>query len=429
MLRRTVGASGQVTAGEQGARRRRVAIGVAAVTAAVLCGAVRDGFAQTPSAPPAGDPRSVAAPVPVPFPDAVAKVARALFAQVKPPEGRTVEVVIDPLLDGLTGLHTVAAAEAGRRLVEIAREFPQVRMVPFTAEALARKPILLIGTITAVQNAEQSAGQSAGAQVPKAYTVWFTAADSGSQQILAKAQAPALSDGVDVGPTAAEADSPAWRRDAAVEGYIESCRKTKVGEALRPAYVEQLPISAVVAEANRVYTAKRYGEALALYRKAAEMPGGEQLRVLNGIYLALDRLGRKKEAEEAFGRVVGYGLAQRDLAVKLLFRPGSPEFVRSRDTRSYPMWLSRIAARAAQGDACLEIVGHTSPTGPAAVNERLSALRAETVRDRLDAASRGLGKRIVARGAGSRETIVGTGRDDASDSLDRRVEFKVMGCS
>ncbi|RAI36490.1 OmpA family protein, partial [Rhodoplanes roseus] len=370
-----------------------------------------------------------AARAPMPFPDAVSTVTRALFDKIeRPKDGGVVEIVVDPLVDGKTGLHTASAAEAGRRAAEIARAYPHIRIVAFTPEALARKPLLLIGTITAVQNAEQGAGQSAG-QAPGAYTVWFTLADTASQRIVAKAQAPAVANDVNASPLAAEADSPAWRRDAAVEGYIESCRQTKVGDALRPAYVAQLPVSALVAEANRAYAARRYKEALALYRRAAETPDGEQLRVLNGIYVSLDRLGRKAEAEQAFARLIDYGLGRRDLAVKILFRPGTPDFVRTREARAYPMWLSRIAARAATGDACLEIVGHTSPTGPAALNERLSALRAETVRDRLDAAARGLSPRLLARGAGARETIVGTGRDDASDALDRRVEFKVLGCS
>ncbi|MDC7786986.1 OmpA family protein [Rhodoplanes sp. TEM] len=362
-------------------------------------------------------------------------MTRALFDRIeRPKDGVVVEIVVDPLVDGKTGLHTASAAQAGRRAAEIARAYPHLRIVPFTPEALARKPLLLIGTITAVQNAEQGAGQAGGAdaaaaQTPGAYTVWFTLADTGTNRIVAKAQAPAVANDVNASPLAAEADSPAWRREAATAAYIESCRETKVGEELRPAYVAQLPVAAVVADANRAYAAKRYKEALALYRRAAAMPEGEQLRVLNGVYLALDRLGRKTEAEAAFARLIDHGLGRRDLAVKILFRPGTPEFVRTREARAYPMWLSRIAARAAAGEACLEIVGHTSPTGPAAVNERLSALRAETVRDRLDSASRGLGPRLVARGAGSRETIVGTGRDDASDALDRRVEFKVMSCS
>ena len=35
---------------------------------------------------------------------------------------------------------------------------------------------------------------------------------------------------------------------------------------------------------------------------------------------------------------------------------------------------------------------------------------------------------MIASGAGSRQTMIGNGRDDASDALDRRVEFKVIGC-
>jgi outer membrane protein OmpA-like peptidoglycan-associated protein len=35
---------------------------------------------------------------------------------------------------------------------------------------------------------------------------------------------------------------------------------------------------------------------------------------------------------------------------------------------------------------------------------------------------------MIARGAGSSEPIVGTGRDDASDALDRRVELLVVKC-
>ena len=37
-------------------------------------------------------------------------------------------------------------------------------------------------------------------------------------------------------------------------------------------------------------------------------------------------------------------------------------------------------------------------------------------------------QRFAAKGVGSRELIVGTGKDDASDALDRRVEFKTIPC-
>ena len=35
---------------------------------------------------------------------------------------------------------------------------------------------------------------------------------------------------------------------------------------------------------------------------------------------------------------------------------------------------------------------------------------------------------LQAAGVGYRENIIGTGADDASDAVDRRVEFKVVDC-
>ena len=55
----------------------------------------------------------------------------------------------------------------------------------------------------------------------------------------------------------------------------------------------------------------------------------------------------------------------------------------------------------------------------AAVAVNASRLRA--LEPRLDG-------RLVADGAGSRENVVGTGADDVTDALDRRVEFKTFRC-
>jgi outer membrane protein OmpA-like peptidoglycan-associated protein len=156
------------------------------------------------------------------------------------------------------------------------------------------------------------------------------------------------------------------------------------------------------------------------------MTGGDQLRVLNGIYLTNWHLNRYASAEEAFAKVVDYGLKIADpkqpLAIKFLFRKNASRF--DRQDTEYAMWLRQVAQRTAKATACLEIVGHTSPTGPTTLNDRLSEMRAEYVRDRLVQQSKGLDQRLITRGAGSRELIVGTGRDDASDALDRRVEFR-----
>lgn len=65
----------------------------------------------------------------------------------------------------------------------------------------------------------------------------------------------------------------------------------------------------------------------------------------------------------------------------------------------------------------------TTPVS-AALNDSLSLLRAEYIQSRLESEAPPLKKRTVAAGVGSRENLSGTGRDDASDMLDRRVELK-----
>ena len=60
------------------------------------------------------------------------------------------------------------------------------------------------------------------------------------------------------------------------------------------------------------------------------------------------------------------------------------------------------------------------------VNEQLSQIRAEYVKDRLEADSPALRGHVIATGAGAKANMIGTGADDPSDALDRRVEFKVL---
>ena len=195
-------------------------------------------------------------------------------------------------------------------------------------------------------------------------------------------------------------------------------------------YLDRISAAAQVSEAVDAYDAGRYQQALDLYTGVQRTSGGDQFRVYNGIYLANWKLGRRNEADAAFGRIVDFGLARRRLAVKFLFRPGSTSFVSdARIAGAYPLWLKSIASRAQSANACLEVTGHTSPTGPEVLNERLSLLRAEYVRSQLAVGAPALAPRMIANGVGSKQALIGTGRDDASDALDRRVEFIVVDCA
>lgn len=177
------------------------------------------------------------------------------------------------------------------------------------------------------------------------------------------------------------------------------------------------------------YNGDKFQEALDLYKTALATPSGEQLRTVNGIYLASWKLGRMQEAEQAFGKVVALGIANNSLGVKFLFNPGTTDFWSDpKVSGPYALWMRQIAKQAAQAKVCMNVVGHTSRTGGDAFNDKLSAQRAVAIRQKLTTEASELAARTKTSGVGSRENIIGTGTDDVSDSLDRRVEFKIIGC-
>ena len=406
-----------------------IARGFLGLSLCLLCASVSGLTAQAQTAAPVPPPSAAAPPpppTPVAFNDALLKAANDLFSKAKL-DGASdkVTLVIDPLIDGVTGAQSNATHLEEKRVVELVKSnYPRFQVARFSSESVSKSPVVLIGTFTAVNNA----GVAGGAR--DAYRICLALADLKTKTIISKGVARALPEGIDPTPVAFFADSPVFAKDASIDAYIKSCQGTKVGDNIDQAYADRILVASLVNDGIEAYDAGRYRDALDVYQSALKTPGGDQLRVLNGIYLSNYKLRRTKVAMEAFGRVVDYGLKGDRLAVKFLFKPGSTQFYTDPSVRApYEAWLEKIAERTAANKGCLEVVGHTSATGLAALNDRLSGLRADYIKDRLEDEERSLRGRILATGRGSREMIVGTGRDDASDALDRRVEFKVAKCS
>ena len=385
-------------------------------------------YAQTPpppASPPTPPPAAAPPPTPVAFETALMKAANDLFSKANlsgAPEKLT--LVIDPLIDGVTGWQSNATRLEEKRVVELVeKNYPRFRVARFSTQSLAKAPIVLIGTFTAVNNAGVAGG-------PKdAYRICLALADLKSKTIISKGVSRALPEGVDPTPAAFFADSPVFSKDAATDAYVKSCQGTKVGDTIDQAYADRIVVASLINDGIEAYDDGRYRDALDVYQAALKTPGGEQLRVYNGLYLANEKLRRTKSAMDAFGKVVDYGLKSDKLAVKFLFKPGSTQFATDRKTRApYDAWLDKIAERTAANKGCLEVIGHTSATGLAQINDRLSGLRADYIKDRLEEEERSLRGRIISTGKGSREMLVGTGKDDGSDALDRRVEFKTVKC-
>jgi len=333
-------------------------------------------------------------------------------------------VVIDPLVDGVSGVQSNVTQSIEARIVELVRaSYPQFEIQPFSAASVTQAPLMLIGTFAGVNTQGQVIAP------PEAFRIWLTLADLQTGKIVSKGRTHAKREGVDVRPTAYFQESPVWTTDPVVDGYIKTCQGSKVGDAIDPVYAEHLLAETIINDAIKAYNSQRYWEALDLYQSALHTPAGEQLRVYNGLYLTHWQLGHRDDAAQAFGRMVAYGLAQEHLAVKFLFKPGSTALWSDAQSREpYLMWLQQIAQHTLQQNMCLEIIGHTSRTGPEPLNERLSLRRAEYIQARLEAEAPPLRSRTITSGKGSRENLIGTATDDARDALDRRVAFNVIRC-
>ncbi|MBL6081080.1 OmpA family protein [Belnapia sp. T18] len=381
--------------------------------------------AQTPSPPSAA---AVAVPKEaLPLDEAVMRLAEATLAVEKNiPPGTRRTLVIDPLIDRASGAETTATRAMASRIAALARDkHPELELKPFTLAALDEKPLILLGAITAVTEAGSLTNST---EASNTYRIWAVLGDVQTGMILSHPTAWVRAETVDATPTAFFRDSVTWTDDEAKAAYLRTCAGAP-GTPMDPAYLRGLRAQAVVAEGIQAYERGDMASALAFYRQADGEPSGQQLRVLNGLYLANLELGQRDAARDAFGRVVDYGLGKNRLGLKLLFRPGGTAFVRDPGvSAAYPMWLEEIASRVAQRETCLRVTGHASMTGASITNDRLSLARAQAVRATLVRHAPPLRDRSDAVGRGSREPIVGLGTDDMRDALDRRVEFTPRRC-
>ncbi len=337
-----------------------------------------------------------------------------------PPPPRSL-IAVDPSIDGNTGQQTAASKLLDTRLLQrAAAKFAQFDVLPVSApDALARAQFLLAGTLTPVPLSSGSGS---------AFRINLSLTDIKTGFVVAQAVARVANEGVDTTPTAFFRDSPSLTKDRVVEGQIRTAQAAAGSEA-DGVYLSRMPVNALLAEGSRLYESNNFAEALPFYESAAARIEGQQLRVLNGLYLVNIQLGRTEEALQAFSKIVALGLATNSLSVKFLFRPGGTEFVADpKVSGPYNMWLRTLAREVAASKACLSIVGHTSRTGAEQVNDRLSLQRAVAIQRRIEALAPETVSRLQPAGVGFRENLVGSGTDDQRDSLDRRVEFKVRSC-
>ncbi|SBT08815.1 conserved exported hypothetical protein [Candidatus Accumulibacter aalborgensis] len=371
-------------------------------------------LAEAPSPPPI---------VALPYDQAVRKAAQELLANAHLDKDQKYNMVVDPLVDGNSGMQTEATAAMEQSVVQMVKEnYQQVDVRPFSSETVSTLPLLMIGTFTPINLQGKADGER------DAYRICFALADLKTGKIISKGLARSLPEGFDPTPLPFFREMPVWAKDPAVEGYVKTCQGTKAGDPINPAYIDAVLAASTISEATKAYQAKKYKDSLALYQSVLKNPAGNQARVYAGIYLDNQRLGRKQPAMQAFGRLVEMGLASDRLAVRFDFKPGATGFTQDQQPQPYALWLSEIAKQSLRQTSCLEVAGHTRRGPSEQMDERLSLQRAEFVRQKMVAANPALAKRSSAKGYGSQRAVVGTGKGNESDALDQRIEFKKVSC-
>jgi len=400
--------------------RRASVVASVSLLCAGLVACVESGSTPTTTAP-----QTAAAPPPLPpilpFDQAVANAANTVFTAA--PAG-SYRVVIDPLVDGVTGYGSRATDGIQAQVTDLVqRQYPRFSIEKFSPDALKDSPLVLVGTFTPVNGQNQTVGPR------EAYRFCLVLGDLKTGKVVAKGVARSQLTGVDGTPTTVFRESPVWTADPATQAYISTCQATKVGDPINKEFLDGLRTASLISQGDQAYNAGQYQSALSLYTAAKTSPAGDQLKAYNGIYLTRWKLNQVPEASTAFGEAVAYGLSRNRLAVKFLFQPGSTRFYQDQQVSGqYPIWLEQIAQQAAQqttkANGCIEVTGHTSRTGSQQINEQLSLQRANYVKGQLERDAPQLNGHLIANGAASSQMMVGTGKDDLSDALDRRVEFK-----
>ena len=407
-------------AGRRFSRRAGFAAGVSLLCAGLVA------CVESGPTPATTAPQTAAAPPPLPpilpFDQAVANAANTVFTAA--PAG-SYRVVIDPLVDGVTGYGSRATDGIQAQVTDLVqRQYPRFSIEKFSPDALKDSPLVLVGTFTPVNGQNQTVGPR------EAYRFCLVLGDLKTGKVVAKGVARSQLAGVDTTPSTVFRESPVWTTDPATQAYISTCQATKVGDPINKDFLDGLRTASLISQGDQAYNAGQYQSALSLYTAAKTSPAGDQLKAYNGIYLTRWKLNQP-EASTAFGDAIAYGLRRNRLAVKFLFQPGSTQFYQDQQVSGqYPIWLQQIAQQAAQqtttANGCIEVTGHTSRTGSQQINEQLSLQRANYVKGQLERDAPQLSGHLVANGAASSQMMVGTGKDDLSDALDRRVEFKPM---
>lgn len=328
------------------------------------------------------------------------------------------------MTDVIMNADTGEEIELNKQIIEIVQltatnSFPGFSVVEMNSANINQANYVIIGVI------KQEIFNNQTIKLPH---LFLSAVDMKSSQVMAHSEVWISNQDLKFQPTALYSDSPMFMKDPRAEKVIATARATS-GTVVDQTYFSSMETNGLLTEASTAYNGGNYPLAADLFGKAARRDDGQVMKTYAGLYQAYFKLRQLPEAEEAFAKLAGIGIKNGNLSVKFLFQVGDTSFFgQPEEITEYDIWLRQIAKKITESQSCVEISGHASRSGSADFNKKLSDKRAHTIQKRLLEVSPVIAKKTTAIGRGFEQNIVGSGTDDIRDSIDRRVEFKVLDC-
>jgi outer membrane protein OmpA-like peptidoglycan-associated protein len=325
-------------------------------------------------------------------------------------------IVVDPFIDAESGypvkinskIRDVVSAEIDKRFKITGAMEP---------DNLEVSEYVLNGTVSL---------EGGGENREKEYRVNASVFEKASGKVLASASVRI--DRFDTTPMDIYKDSPVYLKGKNYEEYMSSARKS-TSESVSSEYRDRLRIKSMLVKGDALYEHKEFKESLSYYNQAAAGESTPQLEILNGQFTNLVKQGQWEEVEAVYGKLIRVSIAETsEIASKITFGPNSKAPIGNKSGQ-YNIYAKEIAKFVASVPGCkVKIIGHCSRTGKEAYNDKLSLQRAQWIQKQMASFAPEVMAKSETFGRGYQENIVGSGRDDITDEIDRRVEFKFQQC-
>ena len=365
---------------------------------------------------------------PLKFHQAISTLAHHLLTQVKKHDesytalDSPITIVIDPFVDA-NGGEVIKASRAIEQIIkdEGEKNFSLFNLVRLTPQTLNAARYLIDGVLL-----YEALTNHSDPNERKYYHVFASVIEIKTGQVVASSNVWIADTTLDNGTVIG---SPMVNIDAYLQNLVVTA-KLPPGMQVDLKYLNSLSTNALLAEAETTYEKQEYEKSRFLFSKATERPEGQVMRTYAGLYRTNLNLRDDKGTEEAFGKLVIVGIRDNNLSARFLFAVNSTQFIEDAELRKqYAMWLYQIGKYFDKSNSCLHIIGHASRTGDGKYNQQLSHQRAQAIQKVIQKDFPDIVHRSKAFGEGFRYCKVCSGTDDSKDSVDRRVEFKVVDCA